>query len=1560
MNLQIFKTQSLFLAMQSFFKKLNLPVSEVTEDPANPEDIVSTYFNLENEAHTLIDVVYFLGMVNESAFAGEENTDSLTSIKASKEDYDGLLIFGIQLKNRANGLNPTRSQLAEITRLFNREYNYTPVTLIFKYGEQIAFANSERLKYKQEWREGEKVGKVSLLRDIDIEKPHTGHLKIIEELRIKDVDKQKINSFSKLYEYWQKVFNVSILNKQFYNEIQKWYFWAVQEVAFPHAPNRFDFDTDEKFDAALTEHKSKNVIRLLTRILFIWFIKEKKLIPEEIFDSRFVESHLLKDFTPQKPHGVFATGKQTSMYYRAILQNLFFATLNQEMGKRAYRKDKAHRNITNLMRYQTYFKEGADQVFVDLMEKIVPFMNGGLFECLDKPHPTEKGRQGGEVIIYEDGFSDRDDNTLQVPDFLFFDVDEDIDISNEMGSANRVYKQTKTRGLLEILQSYKFTIAENTPVEEDVALDPELLGRVFENLLASYNPETKTTARKQTGSFYTPREIVNYMVDESLIAYLKSALSFQLKEWSDDKSQSRDASGTFSQSKDASGTFSQSRDASETLPQNEDDFDELYTFFNPTTEIDIHEGNLPHWQQKNVWYFITFRLADSIPANKVEELKRDRELWNKRNKEKSKEQFTKEDWREYHRLFSERVEKWLNAGYGSCLLKKVENASIVANALKHFEGERYILDEWVIMPNHVHLLVKPIDDNNLSDILHSWKSYTANQINKSENRSGQLWMRESYDHIVRKESALKAFRHYIKMNPVKAGIVSKASSFGKVSKASSFGKVSEASSFGNIPQSKDASGGLPQSKDASGTLDTMLHQLLAFDDTGNPFKEHPEIQTQIIKALDSCKILDPACGSGAFPMGVLQKMVHILHKVDANNTEWKQRQIERVNNAIANLEEIEDPNFREKSIKELENQIKDIEEAFANNELDYGRKLYLIENCIYGVDIQSIAIQISKLRFFISLIVDQKIDPTKANFGVRPLPNLETKFVAANTLIGIEKPDTQLNLFENTEVKLLEDKLKAIRHKLFSSKSPSKKRELREQDKILRTQIAAHLVENGWGNQTARQLAEWDPYDQNASSPFFDPEWMFGISNGFDVVIGNPPYGVSIKGKDRTDVLKFQKKVPDFEIYYFFIGAAHSLVSNKGTLSYIIPNTYLFNVFAENYRNELISSWGIKTIIDFTNYALFDAATVRNSVIILCKGFETGLINYLSTSNSELNLNQFISQSHEILNVSLLNEFSQNWALAFKLPQNKINAIAKIKQNSKPLSFYFPEISQGLIAYDKYQGQSQEIIDARTYHYSSFKNGLKKWLWGEDVTKYRVNWNGKEYVDYCNGIANPRQPKFFNGKRMLIREITNPTIFAAITDEEMYNDPAILIVLNSDNCIEAATMILNSCIGTFFHFNASPKATKGDFPKILVKDIKEFPLPKSFDSINQHFISNLYQIVSFSVLLNNIVLSMYLIIDAVCLNLYFPDHMQERGIDVLQFVERDIKSACPKLPASGHTAINLPASGQIAFDTLSDEQKEAMITQLHSIWTDPNNEVVQRMAQFKEKSPDILKVILES
>jgi REP element-mobilizing transposase RayT len=194
------------------------------------------------------------------------------------------------------------------------------------------------------------------------------------------------------------------------------------------------------------------------------------------------------------------------------------------------------------------------------------------------------------------------------------------------------------------------------------------------------------------------------------------------------------------------------------------------------TELDIRTGgDLPHWEQGSVWYFVTFRLADALPRAVVDEMKEERERWKRTHDLKN---LSRDELAEYHRLFSERYENLLNGGSGACVLNDPKNADIVHGALRFFDGQRYILDDYVVMPNHVHILVKPLVGHGLADILHSWKSFTANRINRQMGRAGQFWQHESYDHIVRNESAMQAIRRYIRENPGKRaqGIVGGASS----------------------------------------------------------------------------------------------------------------------------------------------------------------------------------------------------------------------------------------------------------------------------------------------------------------------------------------------------------------------------------------------------------------------------------------------------------------------------------------------------------------------------------------------------------------------------------------------------------------------------------------------------------------------------------------------------------------------------------------------------------------------------------------------------------------
>ena len=190
------------------------------------------------------------------------------------------------------------------------------------------------------------------------------------------------------------------------------------------------------------------------------------------------------------------------------------------------------------------------------------------------------------------------------------------------------------------------------------------------------------------------------------------------------------------------------------------------TFFKPHAPIQSSQRNLPHWYQDGVAYFATFRLADSIPRQKLKQWHAEREEWKKANSEP----LSNEQRCEYAERFPDRFQKWLDAGRGACVLRDADCGQIVADALRFFDSQRYHLDAWVIMPNHVHVIFHAIPPYMPKEILHPWKSYTANKINELLKQSGALWQRESYDHIIRSPAQLHHYRHYIAQNPIKAHI----------------------------------------------------------------------------------------------------------------------------------------------------------------------------------------------------------------------------------------------------------------------------------------------------------------------------------------------------------------------------------------------------------------------------------------------------------------------------------------------------------------------------------------------------------------------------------------------------------------------------------------------------------------------------------------------------------------------------------------------------------------------------------------------------------------------
>lgn len=547
-----------------------------------------------------------------------------------------------------------------------------------------------------------------------------------------------------------------------------------------------------------------------------------------------------------------------------------------------------------------------------------------------------------------------------------------------------------------------------------------------------------------------------------------------------------------------------------------------------------------------------------------------------------------------------------------------------------------------------------------------------------------------------------------------------------------------------------------------------------------------ELTMSIDRKLIDVKICDPAIGSGAFPMGLLRELYACRKSIEI---------------------------FEEDNAADI--------------------KRHIIQNNIYGVDIEKGAVDIARLRFWLALIIDEK-EPM-------PLPNLDFKIMQGNSLLesykGVDLDVTSKKLktgkdtkktrgvlslgFEETDVqKTIQDLVKSY----FSITDHTLRAQRRQQiDKYVKDYIKVCAEGNHEVQDAVDELEI--PNDQ-----FFLWHTYFADvfeQGGFDIVIGNPPYGVSIKDDYRKAVVASWGNVPDYEIYYYFIVLAAPLLKEKGIMSYIIPNTFLFNTFAKHFREMLVEKWNVLEILDCTKFPIFESAVVRNAINLFQKDSEgSKQVGYRNTANVT-SFSDLLEREREFMTVESLLAMNQNWGLAYFLPTSIRNVVNLISSSPLAVKDVFPEISQGLIAYDKYKGQSEKIIKSRAYHSFVYKDGLKKWLWGEDVTRYNLTWNGKEYIDYCNGIANPRNPSFFVGKRMLVREITNPSIFAALIEIEAYNDPSIIIVKESrDYPIEILVGIMNSKLATFFHFNHSPKATKGAFPKILVQDIKEFPLPK--------------------------------------------------------------------------------------------------------------------------------------
>jgi predicted RNA methylase len=1140
MNLDFFEKENLFEATKSFFNELNITIKTYTREAQSIENVLGKNYEI-------VDSVY-VNYIDDNSF---DNLDQI--LESSK--YKGILLFSLGLKSI-----PKRKEIADLTRAFNQKSKGMPVCLLLRYNSKISLALSERTDYKQEWREGEKIGKVIILRDIDTEKPHTGHLRILEGLA-----EIKSKNFGELHKEWLNVLNIKTLNRNFYEKLvakmdkkgnivkggEGWYFKCLKDIQInlENASRIFNKEIDD-------ELRPQAVIRVIIRLMFIWFMKEKKLIKPDFFTRKFADDFL----------------KDKNTYYNAVLQNMFFAVLNAKISERRFREQNKNNKydteeneygMFQFFRYEAFFKQDKANEFKQLTDKI-PFINGGLFTCHDQ---KIKQNQFENYII--DGFSDNPKDRATISDDIIFE-------------------------LIDLFNSFVFTVEESTPIEQDIALDPELLGTVFENLISFYNPETKENAKKQTGSFYTPREIVDYMCSESLKESLK------------------------------------------------------------TTFPDLH--------------------------SQIDKL-----------------------------------------------------------------------------------------------------------IDKNED-----------------------------------------------------------------------------------------------------YLDFPE-KNKMLAAITNLKILDPACGSGAFPMGMFNLMVRTVEKLQERKTTYK-------------------------------------------------NKLDIIKNCIYGVDIQNIAIEISKLRFFISLLVDYQTPEKIEDFDV--LPNLETKFIVANTLTGIDLKKNEKLLFDfNAEFR----ELTKIFTYFTTAKTPAEKMKIKRDFEKKKADIVKNVVDIN----IKEKILAWNPFNVCYCSPFFDSGIMFGISNGFDIIIGNPPWGADLTKKDK-DILKdtfpeIDSSTPNS--FAYFVGWAHRNYSC--IISYVLPDSILIKDYAKT--RELIKDF-VYNIHWYENSGLpeehkpFIYVDHDVCVINVRRDITTNL--KYTIHKYQRNVGKIIEHGFEQSKNKIIRaEFE--FAFNLIVTENDIKILDKL--DAFDCLNKITQCHEGI-----HTGNCREILFLRAHKTASCKPLFYGGGTGGDIIENYYSKRSGWFVDYrakiinkSNGMyASLRDEKIFKFPKIYITRTGNP--FKAFYNESDYasnNFFSLQHIRYSENTSEFLKQILPFILSKvtqyFIRTFAAPRIGS-TFVETKILHLLKIRIPILTQQQKYVFINTVDFILylknnhnkSASNLVSNDVIALYLekVLDACVYELYFEEEIKSQQVDILELIKKSL-------------------------DNVSSLPIEQQILRLFEEWNDYKNEVRNRIILQETRSESVAQII---
>lgn len=558
----------------------------------------------------------------------------------------------------------------------------------------------------------------------------------------------------------------------------------------------------------------------------------------------------------------------------------------------------------------------------------------------------------------------------------------------------------------------------------------------------------------------------------------------------------------------------------------------------------------------------------------------------------------------------------------------------------------------------------------------------------------------------------------------------------------------------------------------------------------------------ILKAISKVKILDPACGSGAFPMGAVSKIILALKKLDPGAKWWREQQVSAVPNAIAR---------------------KKLKEKLDAATSDYARKLGVIQNSIYGVDIQPIAAEISKLRSFLSLVIDENIDDKAVNRGIEPLPNLEFKFVTANTLIDLAekvelKDQTRID-FGDTES--LQVKLQEIRNSYLQAYGEDKET-LKKEFKDTQNEIFNHEVSGSGGalNKRAMQLASWNPFG-NESNEWFNPQWMFGVDK-FDIVIGNPPYRQVLKGTYDKNLFPYSegKDKGKQNLYKLFVEHSYNLLKENGIATMIVQSSLMCDLSSTHTRALLLNRTTIKEFVEFPKAASDSRNQVFSNVLQGTCIYMFVKVNPDTNHYFEISINNdkntIFNLVKEPIQQSYINKLYPETYYIPLIKKGEAEILYKLRSEGCTFKEYIESLSQGDLN-----------LTSNSQHYGTEKTEVKLYR-GKNIHKYKLLTEVDEYISihFKADVVSENM----NNEYIVLQEITGTTdkfrIHATLTiggEKYLFGHTANKIKLQNPKHNKLILGILNSKLLDWFFRKTSTNN------HVMGYEIEQFPIiiPKS-------------------------------------------------------------------------------------------------------------------------------------